>query len=156
MNKYSTYIPKAFDLTTLNELIAEAHTQHSNHFCLYEPQTQFFRSYDQYIKDGYVRDDQQAVLAMPSGSEVWLQVHLIKPKRVISKELEQIAVDTEALYRTEIKADQQKALAAMQRRLIAESEEKRAREEAAQRSQIEAEALAEAAQILGLTDVSKV
>lgn len=153
MNKYSTYIPKAFDLTTLNERIAEAHTQHSKHFCLYEPQTQFFRSYDQLIKDGYVRDDHQAVLAMPSGSEVWLQVHLIKPKRVISKELEEISVTVEALYRAEIKADQAEALRRMQTRLIAEAEEQRVREEADRRAQIEADAMEEARQILKLDEV---
>lgn len=150
MNKYSTYIPKAFDLTTLNERIAEVHAQHSKHFCLYEPQTQFFRSYDQYIKDGYVRDDHQAVLAMPSGSEVWLQVHLIKPKRVISKELEEISVTVEALYRAEIKADQAEALKRMTQRLLAEEEEKQSKEIAQRLAEREAAALAEAAQILGI------
>lgn len=149
-NKYQTYVPQAFDLTTLNERIAKAQAAHSKHFCLYEPQTMFFRSYDQYVKDGYVRDDHQPVLAMPSGSETWIQVHLVKPKKVISKELEALAIEVEAAYHQEIKADQIEALRRMQQRLIAEAEEKRVREEADTRAQIEADVLAEAAQILGL------
>lgn len=152
MNKYQTFIPKAFNLSELNNRIADAQASHSKHFCLYEPQTMFFRSYDQMIRDGYVRDDNHAVLAMPSGSEVWLQVQLIKPKKLVAKELEEISVNVEAEYRAEIKVDQQEALKRMTQRLLIEAQEKQQKDEAERLAQLEAEALAEAAQILGLTE----
>lgn len=152
MNKYGTYIPKAFDLSELNNRIADAQASHSKHFCLYEPQTMFFRSYDQMIRDGYVRDDNHAVLAMPSGSEVWLQVQLIKPKKLVAKELEEISVNVEAEYRAEIKVDQQKALRRMQQRLIAEAQEKAQKEESDRLAALEAQALKEAMEILNISE----
>lgn len=75
---------------------------------------------------------------------------MIKPKKIISKELEEISVTVEAEYRAEVKADQQKALAAMQRRLIEEARDKE-RKEQEQADQAAADAaLIEARQILGL------
>ncbi len=152
MNKYQTFVPKAFDMTELNQRVANAQASHSKYFCLYEPQTMFFRSYDQMIRDGYVRDDNHAVLAMPSGSEVWLQVQLIKPKKMVAKELEEISVNVEAEYRAEIKADQSEALRRMQTRLIEEAKEvERKEREAAEQAAADA-ALIEARTILGLTE----
>lgn len=153
MNKYQTYIPKQFDLTELQQRIKAAQAQHDKHKVIYCPASQALAEYDQLTAEGYVRDTEYPVLTHSLDvMQAWLQITMIKPKKVIQKEFEALAVDTEDLYRAEIKADQQKALAAMQRRLIAEAQEKQEKEEQSRRAQIEADALAEAAAILGLTD----
>ena len=151
MNKYQTYIPKQFDLTELQQRVKAAQAQHDKHKVIYQPASQALAEYDELLSQGYVRDTEYPVLTHSLDvMQSWLQITLIKPKKVIQKEHEAIAVDTEELYRAEVKADQQKALAAMQRRIIAEAEEKKAKEATARRAQIEAAALEEAAQILGI------
>lgn len=151
MNKYQTFIPKAFDLTELQQRTKAAQSEHDRHMVIYCPASQALAEYDQLTAEGYVRAQDYPVLTHSLDvMQAWLQITMIKPKKIISKELEEISVTVEAEYRAEVKADQQKALAAMQRRLIAEAQEKQEKEEQSRRAQIEAEALAEAAQILGL------
>ncbi len=154
MNKYGTFIPKRFDMTELNQRIADAQSQHDKHKVLYAPASQALAEYDDLVKDGYVRSTEHPVLTHSLDvMQAWLQITLTKPKKVISKELEQIAIDTEELYRSEIKADQAEALKRMQQRLLIEVQEKQQKDEAERLAQLEAEALAEAAHILGLEGV---
>ncbi|TXH86827.1 MAG: hypothetical protein E6Q71_06105 [Pseudomonas sp.] len=151
MNKYQTFVPKAFDMTELNQRIADAQAQHDRHKVLYAPASQALTEYDDLVKDGYVRSTEHPVLTHSLDvMQAWLQITLIKPKKVIQKEMEQIAIDVEELYRAEIKADQAEALKRMQRRLLIEAQEKQQKDESERLAQLEAEALAEAAQILGL------
>lgn len=150
--KYETYIPMQFDLTTLQSRVTAAQEQISKHHALYMTQTEFFTEYDQMVKDGFVRDPMHPVLVMPSGgSDSWIQVQLVKPKKALTKEAELIAITVEAEYRAEIKADQAEALKRMQARIIGESLDKKAKEQAAERAQLEAAALAQALEILHLT-----
>ena len=84
--------------------------------------------------------------------QAWLQITMLKPKKVIQKELEEISVTVEAEYRAEIKADQAEALKRMTQRLLAEEEDRQAKEIAAARTAAEARAAAEAAQILNIEE----
>lgn len=151
--KHSTFVPKAFDLTELDARIKAAQAQHDKHKVLFAPASEALAEYDHLVKDGYVRDPSFPVLTQALDvMQAWLQITLIKPKKVITRELEQIAVEVEAQYKAEIKAEQQDAIKRMQQRLLAEAEEKELREAAEHRAQAEAAALAEAASILGLKE----
>lgn len=151
MNKYGTFVPKAFDLNELNNRVVAAQAQHDRHKVLYAPASQALSEYDALVKEGYVRSTDHPVLTHSLDVlQAWLQITLVKPKRVVQKEMEQIAIETEELYRAEIKVNQQEALKRMQQRLLIEAQEKQQKEESERLTQLEAEALAEAAQILGL------
>ena len=157
MNKYQTFIPKAFDLTELQQRVKAAQSQHDKHKVIYQPASQALVEYDELLNQGYVRDTEYPVLTHSLDvMQAWLKITMLKPKKVIQKELEEISVTVEAEYRAEIKADQAEALKRMTQRLLAEEEEKQAKEIAQRFAEREAAALAEAAQILGLTDVSEV
>lgn len=148
-----TFIPKQFDLTELQQRTKAAQAQHDKHKVIYCPASQALAEYDQLTAEGYVRDTEYPVLTHSLDvMQAWLQITLIKPKKVIQKELETIAVEVEDLYRAEIKLDQQEALKRMTKRLLAEQEEKEVKEAAARRAELESQALAEAAAILGLTE----
>lgn len=153
MNKYQTFVPKAFDMTELNQRIADAQSFHDKHKVLYAPASQALAEYDDLVKAGYVRSTEHPVLTHSLDVlQAWLQITLVKPKKVIIKELEQTAIDVEELYRSEIKADQAEALKRMTQRLLIEGQERQQKDEAERLAQLEAQALAEAAQILGLTE----
>lgn len=153
MNKYGTFIPKAFDLTELQQRIKAAQAQHDKHKVIYCPASQALAEYDELLNQGYVRDTEYPVLTHSLDViQAWLQITMLKPKKVIQKELEAIAVEVEELYRAEVKADQQRALAAMQTRLLEEAKEKQRKEqEKADQAAADA-ALIEARAILGLTE----
>ncbi len=153
MNRFNTFVPKSFDLTELNQRIADAQAQHDRHKVLYAPASQVLAEYDSLVKDGYIRSTEHPVLTHSLDvMQAWLQITLTKPKKVIQKELEEIAIDVEELYRAEIKADQQEALKRMQRRLLVEQQEKAQKESAERQAALEAQALAEAMEILNIKE----
>lgn len=153
-NKYSTFVPLSFDVSELNRRVTAAQSQIDKHKVLYAPASQALTEYDELLSQGYVRSTVHPVLTHSLDvMQAWVQITMTKPKKVITRELEQIAIETEELYKAEIKASQAEALSRMAARLLAEQEEREVKEAAAHRAQLEASALVEARQILGLSEV---
>jgi hypothetical protein len=146
MNRFNTYVPQQFSQEELNTRIEAAQGWVDKNKVLVEDSVRFLDVYDAMIKSGYTRSPDQPMLIMQS----LVQVILKKPKKMLDKEYEQIAVQVEADYRAEIEAEQIDALEKMKIRLLSEAKEKADKEMAAVQAQLEAAALVEAAAILGL------
>lgn len=149
MNRFNTFVPRQFDLTTLNTLIAEKQAGLDPFVVLVEEPHLFLDRYDGLTKEGYKRHPNHPLLHLGTV----IQLHMLKPKKLLDQEKEALAVEVEAQYRAEIKEEQQRALLAMQSRLIEEAKDAERKErEAAEQAAADA-ALAEAKQILGLEGV---
>jgi uncharacterized protein with von Willebrand factor type A (vWA) domain len=146
MNKYQSFIPQKFTEIELTKRVKAAQGWVDTNKILVEDSVRFLDVYDAMIKSGYIRSPDQPMLIMQS----LVQVILKKPKKILNKEYEQIAVQVETEYRAEIKADQESALERMANRLLCEAKEKQEKEMAAVQAELEAAALVEAAAILGL------
>lgn len=145
-NRFNTFIPKAFDLTTLNKLIEEKQAGIDPFVVLVEEPHLFLDRYDGLTKEGYKRHPNHPLLHLGT----LLQLPLQKPKKLVEQEKEAVAVQVEAEYRAEIQAEQNEALKRMQTRLLEEAKDKE-RKEQEQAEQAAADAaLIEARQILGL------
>lgn len=146
-NRFSTFIPRQFDMTTLNNLIEEKQQGLDPFVVLVEEPHLFLDRYDGLVKEGYRRHPNHPMLHLGT----LIQMHLLKPKKQLEQEKEAVAIEVEAIYRQELKEEQQRALAAMQTRLLEEAKEKERKvQEEAEQAAADA-ALNEARQILGLT-----
>ncbi len=149
MNRFNTFVPRSFDLTTLNTLIAEKQAGLDPFVVLVEEPHLFLDRYDGLTKEGYKRHPNHPMLHLGSV----IQLHLLKPKKLLDQEKEAVAVAVEAQYRQELHEEQNEALRRMQTRLLEEAKDnERKAQEQAEQAAADA-ALKEAAQILGLEGV---
>ena len=148
-NRFQTFVPRSFDLTALNNLIAERQAGIDPFVVLLEEPHLFLDRYDAFTKDGYRRHPNHPMLHLGTV----IQLHLLKPKKMLEAEKEATAIQVEAEYRAEILADQNRALVAMQTRILEEAKDKeRKQQETAEQAAADA-ALIEAKAILGLIEV---
>lgn len=148
MNRFNTFVPRSFDLTTLNTLIAERQAAIDPFVVLVEEPHLFLDRYDGLTKEGYKRHPNHPMLHLGTV----IQLHLLKPKKLLDQEKEALAVQVEQQYRQELHEEQNEALRRMQSRLIEENKDKeRKAQEQAEQAAADA-ALIEARTILGLTE----
>jgi hypothetical protein len=146
MNRFNTYVPQQFSQEELNTRIEAAQGWVDKNKVLVEDSVRFLDVYDAMIKSGYTRSPDQPMLIMQS----LVQVILKKPKKILDKEYEKVAVEVEEQYRQEVKDDQTLALQLMQTRIIEEAKEKVRKQQELADAAIADAALVQARQILNL------
>lgn len=145
-NRFGTYVPAKFDLTEVQKRVNEAKADINPFTTLVEDNTKFIAAYDEHVCKGYRRSPEHPLLILGN----IIQLVMLKPKKMLEKEYEQLSIEVEADYKAEIKAEQADALDKMKNRIIIEAQEARAKETAQEQEILEAAALAEAMQILNL------
>lgn len=147
-NRFNTFVPRQFDLTTLNQLIAERQAGIDPFVVLVEEPHLFLDRYDGLTKEGYKRHPNHPMLHLGTV----IQLHLLKPKKQLEQEKEAVAIEVERHYRQELQQEQDEAIRRMQTRLIEEVKDKQRKEQEQADQAVAEAALIEARAILGLTE----
>lgn len=147
MNRFETFIPKAFNQEELDQRIAEKQA-------FYDASVSFtptnlleaFQLYEHLLASGYTLQDK----IVPWISGTLITFYMQKPLAEQSADLAAIAETETAAYTSEIEAEKSLALDRMVSRLLIEAQEKTQAKEDAKQEKLEQAARAEAAEILGL------
>lgn len=145
-NIYNSFIPMAFDLTELNKRIEAKKSFIDQHITIVEETNRFLDLYDDHLSKGFKRDPKLPLLHMGP----LIQISLLKPKKLLEKEYETTAVQVEAEYRAEVKANQALAVENMVNRILGEAETKQAKAQEEIQRQLANAARVEALMILNL------
>ncbi|MFI8479198.1 hypothetical protein ACIGCM_01325 [Pseudomonas sp. NPDC078700] len=152
--KYNTFIPATFNQEELDQRVkakqarlAPSKDFQSNSFA------DALKQIESLTAAGWKLDLKGSTpLALPLVGMIDFQWLMLKPAKLIKSELAAIAVKVESEYRQELETEQQLAVEKMTARLLGEARDKQAKEQATLEEQATLDAIAQAKQILGVTN----
>ncbi|HCP53589.1 MAG: hypothetical protein CMK72_04230 [Pseudomonadaceae bacterium] len=151
--KYNTIPAPQFDQKELDSQIVRKQQMHNKYtFIEAASFNEALQVLEQYKSEKYTLDKDFLPVALPMGNgTVVFQFRMVKPPKLIEKELAYIASEVAEQYKITLKAEQAEAVERMVNRLIGEAKEKELKESIAKQDAQLNEARKQAQEILGVT-----
>lgn len=152
MLKYETFVPRQFDQSELDSQIVRKQQMHNKYtFIECASFAEAITTLKQYESEKYTLDGDFLPIALPMGNGVsFFQFRMVKPPKLIEKELAYIANEVTEQYNIALKAEQAEAVERMVNRLVGEQAERELKESIAKQDAQLNEARKQAQEILGV------